>query len=194
MNSLVRIFTFQLLLLLIPAYLSASGKIRFQKNVLDVGTSTYGAMVIDNQGFLWLGTVGRGVVRYDGVELREYGVGENGLTGSMVSSIVVDGEDTIWIGTFNNGLTAFDKRTNTFHHYKHDPASENSISSNNIPFTPQSLYVDRSGAVWVGSEGEGVNRYQRQDGLWQNFRHNPHDPASLGDNSVWNLYGIQHQF
>lgn len=184
MNSLVRIFTFQLLLLLIPAYLSASGKIRFQKNVLDVGTSTYGAMVIDNQGFLWLGTVGRGVVRYDGVELREYGVGENGLTGSMVSSIVVDGEDTIWIGTFNNGLTAFDKRTNTFHHYKHDPASENSISSNNIPFTPQSLYVDRSGAVWVGSEGEGVNRYQRQDGLWQNFRHNPHDENSLSNNTV----------
>lgn len=59
-------------------------------------------------------------------------------------------EDTrhnIWIGGKANGLHIYDPVNNSFHNYRHDPAREGTLPHNQV----NSIYIDRSGLVWVGT-------------------------------------------
>ena len=43
---------------------------------------------------------------------------------------------------------------------------------------------DRAGALWVGTHGAGLNRFDRRRGLWRRYLHDADDPASLAHNAV----------
>ena len=42
-----------------------------------------------------------------------------------------------------------------------------------------SMSEDRSGRLWFGTVGAGLNRLDRRTGKFQVFRHDPTDPHSL---------------
>ena len=75
----------------------------------------------DRQGYLWLGTLGRGLSRYDPRtgEFVYYQQGWNPETGARVANTITDNyvvdilEDTsgrLWVGT-QEGLNSFDRET-----------------------------------------------------------------------------------
>ena len=88
--------------------------VRFD-HVFDMGAPGSQAFLQDNDGFLWIGSEGGGLFRWDGYTLLNYGVGPERLSGSTVFRIVTDPEnpDILWIGT-TGGLNRFDKATETF--------------------------------------------------------------------------------
>jgi len=171
-------------LLINPVAFSQSGKYKFQLSALDLTSSSYGGSLQDSEGFIWFASLGHGLLRYDGYELKKIPKSSRMLSGSMVSSIVMDKTGVLWIATFNNGLTSYNKKTNRFRHYKHDPNNINSISTDNLPFSPQTLYVDRNNTLWVGSENGGLNRLDKNRTTWTRYLHDPENQNTISDNTV----------
>ena len=65
----------------------------------------------------------------------------------------------MWIGT-KDGLNKYDGYKLTV--YKHDPGNPKSLSNNIVT----ALYQDKSGVLWIATEGGGLNRFDREkDGL-----------------------------
>ncbi len=64
------------------------------------------ALFEDSRGYVWMGTRGGGVCRYDGLNFKTYTV-RDGLPSNYISCISEDAEHRLWIGT-SNGLSVFD--------------------------------------------------------------------------------------
>ncbi len=153
----------------------------FKQGAINISTTLYGGFLIDRDGFVWIGTTGLGVYRYDGYELKSFAAS---IQGSMISSIVEDRDGVIWIASFSEGITSYDKKTGLFTGYRHDPDNANSLSSNNMAFSPQKLYVDKSNSLWAGTDDAGLSEYNKTTDTWTRHTHNPDDSNSLSDNAV----------
>lgn len=66
--------------------------------------------VRDNDGVLWIATLGNGVFRYDGDEWTHFPVTSDGKP-IWVYSIYRDREDALWLGTHEHGAYKFNGRT-----------------------------------------------------------------------------------
>ena len=61
----------------------------------------------DADGFIWIGTLG-GLCRYDGIEIKTFGLYDSALPSSRVSCLSAGREGNIYVGTENAGLCVFD--------------------------------------------------------------------------------------
>ncbi len=107
---------------------------------------------------------------------------EHGLSQSTVNCILQDSQGFMWFGT-KDGLNRFDGYT--FQVYRHDPEDPQSPSHNQV----MSIYEDADGALWIGTYGGGLDRFDPQTGLWHHYQHDPNDPDSLSHNNVRFVYG-----
>ena len=86
----------------------------------------------------------------------------------------------MWFGTFS-GLNRYDGRTSTiFRPQIGDPGS----ISGSVIF---SLLEDSNENIWVGTDGGGLNLFNRDDLSFIHFRNDPEDPVSLPSNQVFAL-------
>ncbi len=106
----------------------------------------------DKAGFIWLGTQ-KSLIRYDGYRFRSFSPIINGEPVQVfVRNIWIDHNDNIWMGTELNGLFQFEKKTETFKRFLHDPDDEFSINSDEV----FALEGDGEKGVWVGTQ-QGLN-------------------------------------
>jgi len=164
-----------------PSVLATDERKSFQQNALSIPTSQYGGFLIDRDGFIWIGTTGLGLLRYDGVELKSFA---DSVSGSMISTIVEDQQGVIWIASFSNGLTSYDKSTGLFTHYIHETGNANSLCSNNISFSPKKMLIDHTNKLWVGSDDAGLCIYDKEIGKWTQHLYKTNTNNSLNDNTV----------
>ncbi len=109
------------------------------------------------------------------------------LSNHEIWNITGDSEGNIWISTYRSGLYVMHysgKGDPEIKHYVNDVNDEGSISSNNI-FT---VFEDSQGRIWIGTENEGLNLYDRVNGKFIRFRSDPFDERSLNNNSIWSIY------
>ncbi len=64
------------------------------------------ALCEDQKGYLWLGTQGGGLCRFDGIRFEVFNAG-NGLGSNFINAILEDDKGRIWFGT-QNGLSVYD--------------------------------------------------------------------------------------
>ena len=59
-----------------------------------------------------------------------------------------------------------------------------------VAFSGVNLLIEEGpgGALWVGTEGGGVNRLERRSGQFLSFRHDRHRATSLSDDTVYSLH------
>jgi ligand-binding sensor domain-containing protein len=116
------------LLFFITAYVNAQEpEFRFDHSLkLDMPVSL--TFIQDRDGFLWIGTQ-NGLIRYDGYEQVIYRTGPNSVSGDLISSIIEDEDGILWIGSQGGGIDRYDKDTNQFTHYRHDPENPHSINN-----------------------------------------------------------------
>jgi ligand-binding sensor domain-containing protein len=164
-------------------------------------------------GVLWIGTIA-GLDRFDRQknEWRHYYRDPHdpgSLSDNYIWSIYEDRSGVLWIGT-SAGLDKYDVKKNRFIHYPthrthamiEDKAGNFLIATTHglYRFDPEgtkkvillrkgyawkiSLFEDRQGMLWVGSSGDGVERYDPKTDEWRLFQHDPADPASLSNNFV----------
>jgi signal transduction histidine kinase/ligand-binding sensor domain-containing protein/DNA-binding response OmpR family regulator len=107
----------------------------------------------DKNGTLWIGTRDGGLNKFDRTSgkfnRKKYNIGE-------ALSIIEDKTGTLWAGT-SRGLFEYNKDTDDFTHFKHDPGDPNSLSHNSV----LSIYEDKSSRLWIGSS-DGFNLYNRE--------------------------------
>lgn len=104
---LKRFFPVILLLILIQTELF-SQQYFFRNYSVEQGlpqSSVY-CMLQDSRGFIWMGTDGAGVTRFDGQTFETFSK-TDGLSGNVVRSLIEDSKGNIWIGT-DAGITVYD--------------------------------------------------------------------------------------
>lgn len=116
-----------------------------------------GAPLEDHQGNLWFGTVGEGLVRYDGNEFVTFTV-DDGLGSNTIRGILEDNDKNLWIAT-TGGLSRLDGgRLTTLTAYD--------VQDVTRTFGPQGdhrdlwdVIVDRHGNLWIATM-DGVFRHE----------------------------------
>ncbi|MBS1507506.1 MAG: hypothetical protein JSS79_12745 [Bacteroidetes bacterium] len=82
--------------------------LRNYKAVDGLPQSQINAMVEDANGYLWLGTSGGGLARFDGREFKVYTT-LDGLLSNTVNSLLIDSHQNLWV-VHARGVTKFDGR------------------------------------------------------------------------------------
>lgn len=143
------------------------------------------ASLQDTQGFVWLATED-GLVRYDGHELFRYAYAasaHSGLPGNFVRDIVEDSHHDLWIAIKDAGIARWNRVTDSFTVYRHDPTNPASLASD----ATRVVRIDPRGRVWIGMEDAGVDALDPVTGRIEHFRHDSANPDSLSDDRTFTL-------
>jgi ligand-binding sensor domain-containing protein len=107
------------------------------------------AVLQTRDGFLWLGTQ-EGLVRFDGVRFILFNKANTpAFTHNDVGGLAEGPDGSLWIGTYG-GLLQYKAGQFTAHPSRHSRERD----------VIMSLAVDRLGAVWMGTQNAGVNRFE----------------------------------
>ena len=120
-----------------------------------------------SNGKLWLGTLS-GLVEFDKhsgayklfphhYDVYRYGWGN-------IIKIVEDASGKMWLAT-SGELMRFDPRTSSYDYFRNDFLNPRSISYNSI----SSLYIDKTGVLWVGTAGMGIDLYDPKVNRFSTF-------------------------
>ncbi len=143
------------------------------------------ATLQDSQGFIWLGTQD-GLVRFDGHELVRYAYSRNstgGLAGNFIYQIVEDRHRDLWVAIKDSGVARWNRATDRFTTYRHDPKNADSLSSDSV----RTVLIDANGRIWIGTFGAGVDILDPASGRIEHLRHDPARADSLIDDHVVTL-------
>jgi len=142
----------------------------FRKYSVEEGlpqSSVY-CIIEDQRGFMWMGTNGGGLCRFDGNKFETF-TKTDGLSDNVIRTLFEDSNGMMWIGT-DNGLTMFD--------------GENFISLSDQPALQGTSVLKviegNDGIIWVGTNYNGlvsvkqgdsllVRNFTSEDGLISNF-------------------------
>jgi PAS domain S-box-containing protein len=139
------------------------------------------SIVEDPSGFLWIGTGGLGLIRFDPKTarfkmFRHSPTDPSSLSSDNVAQLAIDHAGRVWAATFD-GLDRFDPATSHFTVYKRDPQSPAQIDLG--------VMEDPEGAVWIGTHSAGLQRLDPATGRFTgSYKHDANDPTSLSNNRV----------
>ncbi len=83
--------------------------------------STIFSIYQDSKGFMWFGTRGGGLNKYNGYDFTVYMNQpdvEGSLSDNTVPAILEDSHGALWVGTGNGGINRFDLNTGRFFTYQ----------------------------------------------------------------------------
>lgn len=101
----------------------------------------------------------------------------DGLSSNYIMSITQDKYGYLWLAS-EEGLTQMDG-SSFMAFYKND--SNNSLPGNalNIVLADKELPY-----VWIGTQRDGLSRYNVEDGTFKSYRHNDNNPLSIATNDI----------
>lgn len=102
---------------------------------------------------------------------------DKGLSQSNGSCILQDSRGFMWFGT-QDGLNRYDGYTFTV--YKNNPKDPASLSNSYI----KDILEDAKGNIWVATLGGGLDRFDREKGVFFHYRQNKKIAGSLSDDFV----------
>lgn len=112
----------------------------------------------DQPGKFWVGTEDGGLYYFNAGDKTfsayPFKAGQEKLSYHNVHCLLKDKKGNIWIGMFAGGLNVLNPTTGKITRYIHQWGNSSSLSSNLV----FSLYEDRDGTVWVGTD-RGINRF-----------------------------------
>jgi ligand-binding sensor domain-containing protein len=143
----------------------------------------------DRSGTFWVGTTGGGLNKFNrqtGTAVRYETIANDptSISGNSISVIIesIKEPGILWIGTLDGGVNRFDPISDTFRRYTADPNNPHSLSGN----IAQSVCEDRSGTIWVGTFGSGLNKLIFDKNEKHRFKHYT-EKHGLPNNSI---YGV----
>ncbi|PCH66868.1 MAG: hybrid sensor histidine kinase/response regulator [Bacteroidales bacterium] len=105
--------------------------------------NTVRSIVVDNMGFLWMGTLD-GLVRYDGTRFITYKPEPgkpNNLTDQRVRSIHEDQDGFLWIKTYDNSFSCYNSKLECFVEFEY--------MGNSIPLLFTNYLETQKGDIWL---------------------------------------------
>ena len=89
-------------------------------------------------------------------------------------------QDTLGYMWFTSGPVLYRYDGYEFTMYKNDPLNPNSLAGERL----ECIYADKSGFIWVGDFGHGLNRLDPRTGIFMHYRHNKSDASSISNDTV----------
>jgi len=128
------------------------------------------AVCEDQRGNIWLGTLGGGLVMYDGIEFYPF-TEEDGLLNNFIRAIYEDKKGILWIGT-EEGLCTF------------NGIEFKTVNDDNAPIniTVKTIIQDSEGNFWFGTETNGL--YFFDGNKFVNYS----SKNSLIDNNIYSIF------
>jgi ligand-binding sensor domain-containing protein/signal transduction histidine kinase len=167
--------------------------VRYRNNPTDqtsIASDEISMLFEDREGSVWVGTHGDGIDRFTRKPLpfRRY-VHEPGNPNSLdkdsVTSVFRDSRGVLWIGC-SRSLVRVDPDTSKFEFFRtHGTARLGGMSTSMHVI---SMADDRSGDLWFGTQGGGLNRLDRGTGWAQVFRYDKNNPTGLSNDIVKSLH------
>jgi len=133
----------------------------------------------DRQGRLWIATS-------SGVDMLEPGAGafrHFRLEGSRqaAQTLLLDKDHVLWIGT-QAGIEQWSLDGA-------EPERRRLGEAQGLPAgVVRRVYQDIDGAIWVGTQNDGLFRWRPAEGRFVQYRHQHGDPHGLADNYVYSLF------
>ena len=177
---------FLLYFLLLPALLSAQSYAVRQLGIERGLSNNYVISIAqDKAGFLWFATE-EGLNKFDGTRFITYYKNETpndyGITGNELNCLLDDSVDSIlWIGTQRSGLNAYDYMNDTFTFYRHDEASPESISTDDVT----NIVAAADGNLWVTTYWKGIEYFDKKTGRFSHY--NTGTVPGLVSDHVWTV-------
>lgn len=146
------------------------------KNELKDNTSISKGVVFtayeDSQGIMWVCTFGgldmMNVSEGTFKHLRHDSKDTNSLSNNFVNGILEDSRGNMWITNWNGGgLNMLDRSSERFRHFLQG-------------FSISCIFEDTDGILWVGTEADGLYKYNSSDGTFSRYT----DPGSFITNHI----------
>ncbi len=118
-----------------------------------------------------LSVLARGQMKYESLTTS------NGLSQGYVYDMLQDRDGFMWFST-KAGLNRYDGYN--FKVFAHNAYNINTISSNVI----KKLFEDSKGRLWIGTDDNGLNVYDKTKGVFHRIVHEPNNPNSLSGNRI----------
>lgn len=131
----------------------------------------------DPEGSLWVGTWGGGVSKL--VDPATLAFKTYRLADDRIYFLNAQASGLVLAGTWGGGLFMLDSETGKIERRREDDGP-GSIALNVV----YSAYLDSGGTFWIGTNGGGISRAERQGKKYQGFFHDPERPQSLAAGKV----------
>jgi ligand-binding sensor domain-containing protein/signal transduction histidine kinase/DNA-binding response OmpR family regulator len=131
----------------------------------------------DRQGRVWVGTVA-GLNLYNPQTDNFTRITKQKLGRSCIYDIYEDDRGVMWFATYNNGLIAHDLHTDEWMQFTKGEGP-NSLSTNKVI----SIFCDKNNNLWLGTDGGGLNFFDRKTNTIRIFDEQHGIPSSL-------IYGV----
>lgn len=155
----------------------------------------------DSTENMWIATFGGGLNKvsklpvrnsFDEISFTHYkkhaGSGSS-LGDDKVISLFQGKQGSIWIGTYYGGLNLIEKNylkslNINFPKIKVSPAQKN----NTADYSIMAITEDDSGAIWLGTFGNGLIKYDPLQKSFRSFIHDEFSENSIADNDIISLF------
>ena len=129
---------------------------------------------LDDQENLWMGTESNGVYKLDAGKRLTHPIEKGNIT-----SIYQDSAKELWIGSWEEGLYNI-APNGSIRNLRHNALNPNSLSSDFV----RACCEDNIGNIWIGTFN-GLNRYERSTGLFENYTPDRTQAEGLTHPSIW---------
>lgn len=135
---------------------------RYHDLYADLPHVTVTAFYRDAANNMWYGSWDKVLYRHNPVMYKEeafHGSGTGMFQNDEISSFAEDKWGRLWMGGKEKGLHLYDRTTNRFYNFRHNPSQEGTIADNRI----NCIFTDRYGRIWLGtSRGLCINQPGKQ--------------------------------
>ncbi|MCK7555716.1 hypothetical protein MKQ70_12090 [Chitinophaga sedimenti] len=143
------------------------------------------SIAYDQQQVLWIGCDGAGVYQIapGDAMARPFRADPNSaqISSNAVYAMYVDRENRKWIGTLRGGLNVIDPGSGAFQLVRYT-GKDTRIAENFIL-----SFCEDGDNLFIGTDGAGLRKWNRQDNTYTEYRYDPKNTASVSSNFITNL-------
>ncbi|PAM93172.1 hybrid sensor histidine kinase/response regulator [Flavobacterium sp. IR1] len=112
------------------------------------------SIIQDHNDFIWIGTNGGGLYRYDGVNYFGYKYDKNpgAINSNFIYATFIDSKNNLWVGT-NEGLCLYNRDLDNFTRINIEDVIQKGYSE---PITIKTIIEDNNGDILLGAYGFGL--------------------------------------
>lgn len=162
----------------------SAGSNTYSDNYMRIRTTVMDISV-DKDNTLWIASDGTGLwtlpngAAYALLYLRSSG--EVVVNSNAVYSVYEDSEHRKWVGTLRGGVNMIEPKSNAFSHVLFNKWN---APSRIVEDFILSFCEDPKGNLWIGTDGAGLRYWDRRLNIYDEYRHESWNPASISSNFV----------
>ncbi|SHE81548.1 His Kinase A (phospho-acceptor) domain-containing protein [Mariniphaga anaerophila] len=101
------------------------------------------------------------------------------LNSDFISNLFIDRSDNLFISTYGGGVNIFDLHQKPFLQIQHLPFSKNTLSEKIVR-----AIADDGDYLWLGTNSMGLNRLNKETGIFTAFTHDVNESESIGADGI----------